>query len=280
MKWLMHCDEQFEQDVTYSRGLEAFLLILLGILFLAHLTVVGYQIRVTKLPFQAMTYTFSTLVLVHAFYMLGWRRALAFFGLTLGISFLAEFIGVKTGWVFGAYYYTDVLDPKLLSTVPVVIPLAYFMVIYPSYMMANLITRGRPTGQHLTAPWIVYVSALTAMIMTAWDLVMDPVMIYDVKAWVWVHGGPYFGVPFQNFSGWLLTTLLVSLVYRFVEMRLPMKPLGRGHRTFILLPLLGYAALCVGDLFVGIPMGTRMIAPFAMGIPLAAALIRLFGPRC
>ena len=74
--------------------------------------------------------------------------------------------------------------------------------------------------------------------------------------------------------------MLVSLVYRFVEMRLPMKPLGRGHRTFILLPLLGYAALCVGDLFVGIPMGTRMIAPFAMGIPLAAALIRLFGPRC
>lgn len=272
-------DRHFEQDVEYNRVVELVFLTVLLLLLAAHLTVIGFQISLRKMPFELMTYVFSPLILVHGFYMLGWRRALAFFLITLVVSFLFEYVGVKTGWIFGAYHYTNVLDPKLLGTVPVVIPLAYFMVIYPSYMMANLIIRGRPTGQFQDWDLILLTSLLTALVMTAWDLVMDPVMVHDVKAWVWEKGGEYFGIPFHNFAGWAATTFTVSALYRWVEQadqKIPMIPFGRSSKLFILLPLLGYGALMVGAPFVGIPVDTRVLSPFAMGVPLLAALIRLY----
>ena len=279
MQKLTHADPHFEQEVQYNRLMEMVLLTLLALLLAAHLTVIGYEISLRKMPFEAMTYIFSTLILVHGLYMFGWRRALVFFTQTLVTSFLFEYIGVKTGWIFGHYHYTDVLAPKLLGTVPLVIPLAYFMVIYPSYMMANLILRGRPTGRCQGWDLIVLTSLLTGLIMTAWDLVMDPVMVHQVKAWVWEQGGDYFGIPFHNFAGWTLTTFTVSALFRAFEQsdRCPMRPLGRGHTLFILLPLLGYGALMIGAPFVGVPADTRIISPFAMGIPLLAALMRLYG---
>ncbi|HNX93717.1 MAG TPA: carotenoid biosynthesis protein [Holophaga sp.] len=281
MKMQRHQDEHFEMEVTYNRSIELILLITLGLLLLAHLGLLGYRIKAHQIPFQAMTYVFSSLVFVHALYMLGWRRALAFLATTTIISFLFEHVGVKTGWIFGQYHYTDVLNPKLLGTVPVVIPLAYFMVLYPSYMIANLITRGFPTGSPKDVARLLLISMLTALVMTAWDLTMDPVMVYQAKAWVWEQGGPYIGIPLRNFSGWVLTTFVAGTVYRMIERwrHVPMRPFGRGHRTFIVLPILGYATLCIGDLFVGYPLGTRAIAPFSMGIPLLAALMRLYRPR-
>ena len=276
-----HHDEQFEQVVEYNRVVEIIFLVILGLLMAAHLTVLGYQITLGKLPFETMTYTFSSLVLVHAIYMLGWRRALAFFFITLAISFAFEHVGVKTGLIFGHYHYTEVLRPKLLGTVPVVIPLAYFMVIYPSYMMTNLILRGRPTGKFQGTVAILLASLITGMTMTAWDLVMDPVMVHEVKAWVWEQGGNYFGIPFQNFAGWTLTTFTASVAYRFLEQvkGIPMRPFGRGHKTFVLLPLLGYGALMMGAPFVGVPIDTRLLSPFVMGLPLLAALTRLYSPK-
>jgi len=281
MKMLTHRDEHLDVDVEYNRTLEIVLLIILGLLLAAHLTVIGYRMTVQQLPFQLMTYTFTALILFHAGIMLGWRRALAFFGITFLISLAFEHVGVRTGLIFGHYHYTAVLDPKLFGTVPLVIPMAYFMVIYPSYMMANLIARSRPVGNPQGLSGLLLASLLTALIMTAWDLVMDPVMVYGVKAWVWEEGGAYFGIPFRNFIGWVVTTLTVSVAYRFVSRldRMPLRPFVRTSKTFLLLPLIGYASLCVGTLWVGMPAETRVIAPFAMGIPLLAALMRLYQPR-
>jgi len=281
MKVHIHRDELLEQDVAYNHLVEASFLVVMAILLAGHLTVIGFQLSLQKLPFELMTYVFSPLILVHALYMLGWRRALAFFLVTVVLSFGFEHVGVRTGWIFGHYHYTDVLDPKLLGTVPVVIPLAYFMVVYPSYMMANLIIRGRPTGKFQGPAVILLSSLLTGMIMTSWDLTMDPVMVHDVKAWVWEQGGHYFGVPFQNFLGWMVTVVTISVCYRLVEQvdRFPMRPFGRGHKLVIVLPLVGYGTLMLGGPFVGVPVETRLLSPFAMGLPLFAALMRLYGPE-
>ena len=278
MKTLIHFDRHLEQTIRYSPAQEGVLRVALDQLLLILLSIQGYRVALDRLPFQAMTWTFGTLVLIHACYLLGWRRALTFFAVTLAISFLAEFAGVKTGLVFGPYHYTAVLAPLILGTVPLVIPVAYFMAIWPSYLMANYLTRGHPAGKHPGVPALLYASLLTALVMTAWDLTMDPVMVGQVKAWVWETGGPYFGIPFRNYAGWVLTTFTISSVYRLLERRIPMKPLGRGHRGFIILPLIGYGALCLGDLLVGFPLGTRVIAPFTMGIALLATLMRMYGP--
>jgi len=74
--------------------------------------------------------------LAHALPTLGRRRALLLLGLTFGISLTLEAVGVATGWIYGPYAYTDRLGPRLLS-VPVLIPLAWFMMAY-----------GVPAGLH------------------------------------------------------------------------------------------------------------------------------------
>lgn len=273
-----HFDEHLEREIQINPVMETLFIVALVLLLAAHLGVLGFQIRIGKLPFQAMTYTFSLLVLVHAVYLTGWRRALSFFALTLGISFLMEYLGVKTGLIFGSYHYTDTLNPKLLGTVPVVIPLAYFMVLYPSRMLADLITWGKVAGLTKGFLWSLWTSILAALAMTAWDLGMDPVMVHEVKAWVWHAPGPYFGIPIHNFIGWFATTFLIAFSAELLEPHLKLRPLGRLHRSVIALPLVGYGLLCVGGPFVGVPTDTRLVLPFTMGIPLIAGLMRLYKP--
>lgn len=57
------------------------------------------------------------------------------------ITWSFEQVGVATGAVYGAYHYSGMLGPKL-GAVPLLIPLAWFMMIYPSYLITTLIVDG------------------------------------------------------------------------------------------------------------------------------------------
>src|SRR5450759_2127239 len=81
----------------------------------------------------------------HASVALGVRLTLAFFAITTVTSWIFEEAGVATGLVYGSYHYTATLGPWL-GSVPVLIPLAGFMLVYPSYVVANLIVDGWPLG--------------------------------------------------------------------------------------------------------------------------------------
>jgi len=93
--------------------------------------------------------------LSHAMYMLGLRHALAFFALAALISLAFEAAGVATGAVYGPYHYTDFLDPKLFD-VPLLVPLSWFMIIYPGYALVNYLGS-------LTA-WYILFSAVVALL--------------------------------------------------------------------------------------------------------------------
>jgi uncharacterized membrane protein len=266
-----------------NRTLEAFLLVLMFALFFGHAGVHSYnalngQPNTVDIPWAILTLIFSSFVLVNVLFIMGWQRGLALFGIAVLVGFCFEFFGEKTGLVFGPYYYTDILGPKILGTVPVIIPLAYFMVVWPCYLMSNLLIRGKPVTVYQQIRWLLFASFLGGMIMTAWDLVLDPLLSGEIGGWVWMDGGPYFGVPFQNFAGWVLTTFSILAIYRLVENRLPLKPLGHVTYLIVSLPLVGYAILGLGALFTGSPIATRVIAPFTMGVAFLAAMLRLYGP--
>lgn len=214
--------------------------------------------------------------LTHAAYALGWRHCLIFFALSAAISWSFEQVGVETGAIYGRYYYTDVLGAKL-GHVPFLIPLAWFMMIYPSYMVANLIVAGRPAGVGGSVRRVVWLTFLSAMIMTAWDLVIDPILSGPaVRAWVWEDGGPYFDIPLQNYVGWMLTTFVVYLAYRLIERRYALRPVGPSTLPVASMPLLAYGAMMLSNLLAGGgPEALAVIAPFAMGLPLLAAAEKL-----
>jgi len=162
----------------------------------------------------------------HASVALGVRLTLAFFAITTVTSWIFEEIGVATGLVYGSYHYTATLGPWL-GSVPVLIPLAWFMLVYPSYVVANLIVDGWPVGTPGGRGHLVRLALVGALVMTAWDLVVDPILSGPtVGAWVWERGGPYYGVPVQNYLGWIVTTFTAYVLYRSVERRWTRQPVG------------------------------------------------------
>jgi putative membrane protein len=165
------------------------------------------------------------------------------------------------------------------------------MMIYPSYVVANLLVERRPIGTPGGAAPLLRLAAASAIVMTAWDLVVDPILSGpQVKAWIWEGGGPYFGIPVHNYAGWLLTTFTVYLAYRALEQRRVPRPGGArssgaglsGAATLPLgaaaaaLPVAAYGLMLIADLLSGVaPAGLAIVGSVVMGVPFAAAALRL-----
>jgi uncharacterized membrane protein len=229
-----------------------------------------------RLAFLLVPLLLGGFSLSHAIYTLGLRHALIFLALTALISMAFEAAGVATGAVYGPYHYTDRLGPKLFD-VPLAVPMSWFMVIYPSYALANMLVDGHVVSKLHPGPGrTVGLAALSALAMTAWDMALDPQMVM-AGHWVWHVEGAYFGIPVQNFAGWLATTLTVYLAYRALEARWPPRPWGAASPAFERLPLVVYALLAsgyvVGYALLGRP-ALALVALFAMGTPCLAALLR------
>jgi putative membrane protein len=235
-------------------------------------------VRLPLLPggLSSLTAIVAMCSLAHAWYSLGGRHTLAFFGLSAVISWAYEQVGVATGLVFGAYHYTGYLGTRL-GDVPLLIPLAWFMMIYPSYVIANLALERRATGTPQGVARLIRLAAVSAIVMTLWDLVIDPILSGpSVRAWIWESGGPYFGIPIHNYIGWLLTTFTVYLAYRALEQRLAPVPLGPVTTRIAALPVATYGVMLASDLLSGVaPAGLAVVGVVAMGVPVVVAVWRL-----
>jgi uncharacterized membrane protein len=138
----------------------------------------------------------------------GWRGALTAFAIVGFIGWGAEFIGHNTGFPFGDYVYTDILQPQIAG-VPLLIPVAWFMLMPSAWVMAQLIV-----GEERTT-WLKKVAfvAVSAMALTAWDLFLDPQMV-GWGFWQWAEPSGYFGIPWSNYAGWLLVAGVMTALVR------------------------------------------------------------------
>jgi putative membrane protein len=228
------------------------------------------------------TLVFVSFALLHCARCEGWTRTGLFFAVAATVSYLLEETGVRTGLVYGPYHYSDMLGPKL-GHVPVLIPLAWFMMIYPAWVTARALLRGVDTR---SAAGIAGLALVAAMVMTAWDTVMDPGMA-AAGNWVWEKGGAYFGVPLRNYFGWLLTTFLVycgaGVIWRVTGWR-GVKAKAGIHAAgvtagFAGLPVIVYAVHGVRYVTAGRIEALHVVALFAMVLPGAVGLIQVYGGR-
>jgi uncharacterized membrane protein len=204
----------------------------------------------------------STLVgfafaLLHASQRMGWNRALGLLTCVFIVSLTFESVGVATGLVYGPYHYTDKLGPLFLGLVPFLIPIAWFMMIYPSFVIADWLVPARGRWWRFLA-----VATVGGLVMTAWDLVMDPVMVRG-EHWIWEVDGAYFGIPLQNFWGWWLTTFVTFLVFLLFT-RSRAQPTEKSNDR---LAVLSYATTGLGNIIgaflVGLG-GPALVGLFAM----------------
>ena len=184
----------------------------------------------------------------------GMRRAAVVTGIIVVLAWGMEYIGHTTGVPFGAYAYTDRLQPQI-GGVPLLIPLAWLMMLPPAWVIARRITRN--------TLGFVLVSALA---FTVWDLFLDPQMV-GWNLWIWDQPVGYFGIPWMNFAGWLIAASLITLISRRLATLsdLPSRPL-------IAIYAISWALETVGLLcFWGLP-GPALVGGAAMGLVLLAAL--------
>src|SRR3989338_6969635 len=126
--------------------------------------------------------------------------------LILVLTWFFETLSIHTSFPFGCYVYSDQLGPSLTG-VPLLIPIAWFMMAYPSYINGILILTRWPWIP-LSAPYV------GALFLTAWALPMDPYMSQQ-GFWVWLDEGLWFGTPVINYLGWLLVSFLIMLSFHF-----------------------------------------------------------------
>lgn len=197
----------------------------------------------------------------HGSLRLGWKSTLMLLAITFTTSLVFESFGVATGWVYGSYHYTDKLGLKFLGLVPLLVPLAWFMMSYPAFILARRIVRA---GRNLWI-WRLSIAGIGALIMTAWDLAMDPMMVSS-QHWIWDQPGEYFNIPLQNFWGWWLTIFVAFLLYLVLKQEKP-SPLDSDDPGFDRLAVLSYAMTGMSTIIVDFNIGLSgpaMVGFFAM----------------
>ncbi|TFV69448.1 carotenoid biosynthesis protein [Blastococcus sp. CT_GayMR19] len=158
----------------------------------------------------------AALSVVHAGLSRGRRTGLGVLLLVAGTAVAFEAVGLATGYPYGSYSYAGTLGPTLLG-VPFLVPLAWLMMAWPSWVLADRLARPVRSGRRGAAR-----IAVAAAVFAAWDVVLDPQMV-QAGYWTWAHPAPGLPgidtVPLTNLAGWLLAgavlmTLLDLLVRR------------------------------------------------------------------
>lgn len=198
--------------------------------------VVGFAWNPT--PFaQGLAAIAIAAALAHAIVTYGWKDALVFLALCLGISFTLENIGATTGFPFGSYHFVVGAGLPHIGVIPIIVGPLWFGMGYFSLMVAETLLGD--TGQRRWVR-IIGLPIVAAFVMTQWDLVMDPPESTISKAWIWHHGGADFGVPLSNYLGWLLTSWLFYQAFILYLSRKPAAQRPAGRRAHALVAILFY----------------------------------------
>lgn len=141
---------------------------------------------------------------------------LLFFILCAAGGFVAEMIGVNTGYLFGDYQYGNVLGAKL-NGVPLIIGINWFIIIYCCgvtirqfvvYLTSRLGAEDMIEKTRLKTLSLIVDGALMAVIF---DVILEPAAV-KMGYWQWVNAT----VPWLNYFTWFcVSAFLLTLFHYF-----------------------------------------------------------------
>lgn len=119
-------------------------------------------------------------------------------------SWAIEALGVRTGFPFGAYAYSDQLGMHLPGGVPWTIPVSWATATLSAHLLVSklLPQAGRGAARVVA----------TSLLLLSWDLALDPAMSTVNGLWTWATPGTWYGVPLLNLAGWYLSGLLFAAI--------------------------------------------------------------------
>jgi len=140
---------------------------------------------------STVSITLYALVMLGAEPRRGSARSAAVTAGTIGVTFFAvEWIGMNTGFPFGRYAYTDVLQP-LVAGVPVAIAIAWYSTLMATERIGHWLAGDAPYTR-------IRVAVLAGLLTLALDVVLEPFASFVNGYWLWEGGR----VPLQNYAAW------------------------------------------------------------------------------
>ena len=143
-------------------------------------------------------------------------------------GYLIEVIGVRTGQIFGQYFYGETLGKKILS-VPLVIGVNWFIVVFSlGGILRSIFKRNK-----------VIRTLIGAALLVGLDYLIEPVAIeYDY--WYWQNNT----IPQQNYIGWFLVSVVMMAFYNYYDF----KKTNPVAKTLFLSQLMFFVALNVAPI--------------------------------
>ncbi|WP_427160512.1 gamma-carotene 1'-hydroxylase CruF [Aliinostoc sp. HNIBRCY26] len=222
--------------VSMVFGLVGILLVIPNAEVILHLSEIGQTAMQWSMAGGGVVYMIlgAAAVFLYSLRTLGLGRTLGFMLPAVLISLTSELLGTSTGFPFGHYSYLSGLGYKIAGLVPFTIPLSWFYVGCSAYLLgrAGLAVDKKPSLlRHIGAV------VLGALLLTSWDFVLDPAMSQtSLPFWYWQQPGAFFGMPYQNFAGWMGTGSVFMTVAALLWRNQPIK----FERSQLNLPLAIY----------------------------------------
>jgi uncharacterized membrane protein len=128
------------------------------------------------------------------------KKFLLFFILFYLFFFFIEVLGVKTGKIFGSYFYGKSLGFKIFET-PVIIGLNWILLIYLTFAFSELFKISDK-----------FKIILGSFLMLFYDFILEKVApLMDL--WFWEGNS----VPFLNYFSWFILGLISHSILRFFK---------------------------------------------------------------
>lgn len=198
------------------------------------------------IPFLTISLTFF--IFTHGVIRYGIKIILFMIGIGMAVSLFYEALSIATGFPYSGYHYTQILGPKIMGF-PIMVMFGYGIISYIFWTVAeSLISK---FNNKLSGANIVLVPILAAFLCTSWDFIGDPIAATIQKAYIWDSYGAYFGIPFKNFTGWLLCTYTIFQLIALIiwkQKKIKTSPIMK-KKTFWYIPIVMYASFFLAIAF-------------------------------
>tara|TARA_B100001996_G_scaffold183946_1_gene140622 strand:- start:785 stop:1525 length:741 start_codon:yes stop_codon:yes gene_type:complete len=162
------------------------------------------------------------------------------------IGFFSEIIGIITTFPYGEYTYTSKLGIKIFD-VPLVLICSWIIVTNLALDLISFLKIKK-----------IFFPFIFSFITTFYDLLIDPLMSGPLNYWAWNgNGGGFYGVPLENFFGWFLVSLFISIL-----------PWRTWNNSFfpisvnILLPIFFITTSLANELYIPALLGILLISSY------------------
>lgn len=251
--------------LSMAFGLAGLLLVLPNPEFIVNLSEFGQKVFQWSMAGGGVSYIIlgAAAVALYAYRELGTRLWLTFMVPAVVLSLGSELLGTSTGFPFGHYQYLSGLGYKIAGLVPFTIPLSWFYMGLVCYVLARA---GLESIQLPT--WVRQIGAIAvgALLLTAWDFVLDPAMSQtSFPFWQFQEEGAFFGMPYRNLTGWMGTGVIFMTVAAFFWGKAPI----RLSRSQLGLPLITYIVnFAFGAIITLVALDSRFVIPTLLSMVL------------